>query len=229
MIGIFDSGAGGIAVTRELRALLPRADIIFLRDRPGAPYGTKSEGEIINLVSHNIELLLSLGAEKILMACCTASTVHQYLTDKLREASVPIIRPTAQRAVEMTKNGAVGVIATDATVRSHAFLKAIRGISSDIKTYEWSAQPLVDIVELGARDGRITDQDLEIIKKTTSDIISSDIDTLVLGCTHFPLIKGTLGKLFPDVSIISSAREGALQMLSSQAEGGRTVYIENRP
>ena len=105
MIGVFDSGVGGFLAVRHLRALLPRADILCLADRKNAPYGTKERKEIINFAERNIERLFKLGANRILIACCTASSAHRALTQRAQDISVPIIRPTAERAVELTDIG----------------------------------------------------------------------------------------------------------------------------
>ena len=228
MIGVFDSGAGGIAVTRELRSALPRADIIFFRDRPGAPYGTKSKSELKRLVSNDIRALLERGATQILMACCTASTIHRELDDELRAVSTPIIAPTARAAAEITKNGKIGVIATDSTVRSHTFRHELRLIDPTLTVYEWGAQSLVSVVEGGARDGNVTERELDMIKGTLDEAKRSDIDTLILGCTHFPLIEKTLAQLFGKVKTVSSAKEGARSMQKMADGCGRCIYLENK-
>jgi glutamate racemase len=100
LIGIFDSGAGGITAVKEVRRISKTADIVFFPDRLHAPYGTKSPEELIPLVERDVELLLSFGAETVLMACCTASTVHPFLKSKLRDAAIPIISPTAKAAAK---------------------------------------------------------------------------------------------------------------------------------
>lgn len=228
MIGVFDSGAGGIAVTRELRSACPTADIIFLRDRPGAPYGTKPRDELKRLVAHDISTLVGLGADRVLMACCTASTVYEELDEELREVSIPIIAPTARTAVSVTRRGKIGVIATDGTASSHAFRKAIRSIDATVTVYEWQAQPLVALVEGGARDGSISGGEMKIIKEALSDALSSDIDTLILGCTHFPLIEKTISSLLPGVKAVSSAREGAHSVHGYDTGRGRCIYLENK-
>ena len=228
MIGIFDSGAGGIAVTRELRSLLPRADIVFFRDRPGAPYGTKSKPELKELIAHDINTLLEVGADKILMACCTASTLYTDLDEKHRTVSTPIIAPTAKVAASITRCGKIGVIATNTTALSHAFSTELHKLDPTLTVYEWQAQPLVALVESGARDGRMSEGEFEIIKKTISDAIMSDIDTLILGCTHFPLIEKAISSLLPGVMIVSSAKEGARSMLCHNYGRGKLIYLENK-
>lgn len=229
MLGVFDSGAGGIAVTRELRLLCPRADIVLFRDRPGAPYGTKSRPELMKLVTHDIEALIDRGATKILMACCTASTLHRELDSALREVSIPIIEPTARAAAKLTKNGRIGVIATNTTVNSGAFSKALAEIDPSLPVMQWQAQSLVSLVEGGARDGLLSDEDIQKVRDALSGVMRSDIDTLILGCTHFPLIEGTISQLLPGIKTVSSAKEGARAVLPCQMGTGKTIYIENKP
>ena len=228
MIGVFDSGAGGIAVTRELRSLLPNADIVFFRDRPGAPYGTKSKSELMKLVVHDINTLIDLGADEILMACCTASTLFRELDKKYKAVATPIIAPTAKTAASVTRCGKIGVIATDTTVASHSFKNELHTIDPSLTVYEWQAQPLVSLVENGARDGNINSFGIETVKKTVADAMKSDIDTLILGCTHFPLIERTIASLFDGVKTVSSAREGARSMLCHKGGRGKTIYLENK-
>ena len=227
MIGVFDSGAGGIATARELRAAMPTADILFFRDRLGAPYGTKSKDELTRLVTHDIKTLVDRGADKILMACCTASTVYRELDKALRAISVPIIAPTAAAAVSATKNGKIGVIATKTTVCSHAFRSELHKLDPTLTVYEWQAQPLVTLVEEGARDGEITERELKMITDSIREAKRSDIDTLILGCTHFPLIEKTLTTLLGGVKTVSSAREGA-RAIGREYGHGRCIYLENK-
>lgn len=127
MIGIFDSGVGGLASFSELRRLLPLADIAYLADRKNAPYGTKKKDVLKRLVCEDIELLRRLGCNKILIACCTASTVHRELPEESRRISFPIIKQTANAAAGYRS---VAVIATEHTVRSHAFSKEIKASRS---------------------------------------------------------------------------------------------------
>lgn len=228
MIGIFDSGAGGYAVLGELRKLSGKADVILFCDTKNAPYGTKSEDELKRLVSRDIKILTSHGASRVLMACCTASTVHEKLTKSDRNISVPIILPTAKSAITASVGGKIGIIATDRTHRSGAFSKAILSLCPTATPIGWCAQDLVKMIEDGVTDKTATPADIEKIKTILSGALSSDIDTLILGCTHFPHLKETISSLFPGVKIISSAKEGVRSILGDEAlsGGGKTVIVE---
>ena len=226
MIGIFDSGVGGKISLYEIRRLLPRADIVYLADRKNAPYGTKSPSEILRLVSEDIRRLRERGAEKILIACCTASTVWERLSESEREISLPIIRPAALTAARVS-GGAVTVIATEATVKSGAFKAEIKRLSPTLTVTEIAAQELVSLVEGGAADGRLTPRDIKIITATAERIKETKADTLVLGCTHFSHLEKTLEAL-TGAKTVSPAKEGAMALAREPAarknEGGRVIY-----
>ncbi len=224
MIGVFDSGVGGFCALRELQRLLPSEDIVYLADRKNAPYGTKSQEEIIALTQADIKRLRDYQVNKILIACCTASSVHEFLDKEEREISLPIIRPAAQMAAEGRR---IAVIATERTVSSAVFSREISKIS-DAKVVEFPTQRLVTLVEGGCRDGRINtecERELCRIAELTAD---AEADTLILGCTHFSHLEGELQKRC-NVKTVSPAREGAAALTriikKSHGEGGRIIYI----
>lgn len=219
MIGIFDSGVGGICAYREVRRRLKREDIIYLADRKNAPYGTKTKDELVALTSQDIERLKELGARKILIACCTASSVHSLLPSELQEISLPIIAPAARAASTF---GTVAVIATKHTVSSRAFGKEIAALS-DSRVFEFAHQELVALVEGGRKEacrGELT--------RIKEEIYRVGAEALILGCTHFSHLEGELRELLPDINIISPAREGAVALTESLEyelpEGGRIIY-----
>ena len=206
MIGVFDSGVGGLAAYKELRRLLPFEDLIYLADRKNAPYGTKARDEIANLVTADIERLVELGADKILIACCTASTIHSNLSSKHREISTPII-PYAAEAVSTDR---VCVIATEATVKSHLFKSEILNRIPTASVKEIATQELVALVEHPARysssDRRTL---LDITAQRISEVAPRE---LILGCTHFSHIGNDLAERLPSVRIIDTARIAARRM-----------------
>lgn len=225
MIGIFDSGVGGFCAFREVRRLLPRENILYLADRRNAPYGTKTKEEIIALTEADIERLRRLGARKILIACCTASTVYDSLCQKDREIALPIITPTAEIVAKSARR--VLVIATDHTARSSAFKNEISRLSQ-CEVFEMGAQRLVSLVEGGCRDGRINDECRREIEKIKDKIQEIDADCLILGCTHFSHLEGEFSRITPRIKIISPAIEGARALVRSLKqeiiEQGRIIY-----
>ena len=225
MIGVFDSGVGGLSAIKELKRLSPSVDICFLADKEHAPYGTKTEDELTELVYSDIKRLMISGADTVLMACCSASTVFQNLPISMREIAYPIIHPAAKRAAEVTTDGRIGVIATERTVASHAFSRELSEMNGVKDVIELSAQPLVSIIESGVTDARMTRRVRDEIYEIIKPIKKEGIDTLILGCTHFPHVLRTVSGMLPGVRLISPSREGALQILSKTSPQGRGELI----
>lgn len=231
MIGIFDSGRGGEVALGEFRKLMPKEDVIFLADRGNAPYGTKTEEELIALAERNIKRLASLGCRRVLIACCTASTVYRRLCSEAKRISIPIIRPVADEAVHLTKRGRIGVIATEATVRSRAFSRALAGI----EVLEVAAGRLVSEVECGACDGNVSPSLSEYLTEVLRPIAEFGPDVLILGCTHFPRLDKTVSGIMQSltgeiITTVSSAKTGALALYRvlckhPVSESGSVVYI----
>ncbi len=228
MTGIFDSGAGGLAALTELRRICPTEDILFLADRKNAPYGTKTEEEILRLTKRNIYRLRLAGAERVLIACCTASTVYGLLTPEERSISVPIIEPTAVRAARATENGTVAVIATEHTARSGAFGRAVRREDRGIRVFEHAAQELVGIAERAAHGYEMSGGERETVASAVRTALGCGADTLVLGCTHFSHLTDEICRTCKGrgVRLIDAARIGA-EVIADRARrgGGATVFL----
>ena len=205
VIGIFDSGVGGFCAYRRVRELLPGEEIIFLADGKNSPYGIKTEEEITEIAEKNIAILRSVGADKILIACCTASSVYHRLSHRDREIAVPIIEPAARLAAR-GKN--IAVIATRHTATSHAFGREIAKYT-DAPVSEYDEQGLVRMIESGARGRRIGSECRRHLASLAHRIKMLGADTLILGCTHFTHVEGALTRLLPRVRIISPATVGA--------------------
>ena len=220
MIGVFDSGVGGLTALGSLRALMPSADICFYADRANSPYGTKSEEELLRITENAIDRLKNEGADIILMACCTASTVYSLLTKEDREVCLPIIKPTAERAVSLTKSGKIGVIATERTVSSHAFKTEIESRLSSASVVEIATQPLVTLAEEGECGAYASSEAIAKIENLISPFIKNAPDTLILGCTHFPIFKQIISDLLPNTAIVSCSDEGARALAQKCTEEG---------
>ena len=220
MIGVCDSGEGGRVAVEELRALAPFADICFLADRENAPYGTKSPLELLALLRADIRRLREAGADEVLIACCTASTVYDQLVKSERVDVYPIITPTVRAAITSTRSARIGVLATGATVASRAFSKEIHRHLPTAYVKEVEAQRFVNYVE----GGRIDRKD---VRETVERLKDENIDTLILGCTHFPRLSGIISEYAGNITVISSAREGALEVAKHAHLGrvGATIYL----
>lgn len=233
MIGVLDSGGGGLYTYRLLRSMLPDAPLALFCDRPHAPYGTKRECEIVSLVSEGINALMKIGANRVLIACCTASTIYGKLPEQLRKASLPIIYPAAYSAAKSGER--VAIIATSHTTSSHAFGQTIHEINPHVTLLERDAQPLVAMVDNGSHDGCCTEECREYLDSLARELDSFHPDTLLLGCTHFSNLEGELRSRLSYVRTVSPAREGARliaeEYLSSRiSHSGRAknIYTEGK-
>ena len=225
MIGIFDSGMGGFITLSELRRLKPGENICFLRDRKNSPYGTKREEELLEIINANVARLRAAGADKILMACCTASTLYDRLAEREKSICTPIIRPTAKAASLATKSGRIGVLATRRTVESGAFKAALFDIDPTLIVTEIEAQSLVATVEAGGSDESATAAQKSDIYRLTAPLREKGIDTLILGCTHFPAFKHSIGECLSGVNIISAAKIGAQEISRKTNSAGKARLI----
>ena len=226
MIGVFDSGVGGLSAYRELRRLLPRCDIIYLADRKNAPYGTKNKDELIKLVKRDILRLKEMGTENILVACCTASTVLPFLDESERRDVLPIISPAAEAAANYKR---ITVIATEHTVSSRAFKNEILKLNPSASVEEIPCQRLVALVEGGARDKNISDECRGELSRVAMAVEKHRSEAIVLGCTHYSHLENTIKTMLPRVAIVNPAKIGARE-LASRIRGargsGKTIYTE---
>lgn len=230
MIGLFDSGRGGHNTLLHLRSLYPKEDIVLLTDRKNSPYGTKSEDELVKITRENISTLLSLGARKVLIGCCTASGVWQRNAHKMgldTDKVEGIIAHTVSEAKRWSNKGKISVIATEASVCSHTFPSVCEGG----KIFELATQPLVAMIDAGLSDGNIQEGDRTMIAQLLSPLKECGADVLILGCTHFGALLGCISDIvrpFGILKVIDSARAGAKGLfgrLPPVTEKAITYYI----
>lgn len=206
-IGIFDSGLGGLTVVKEVARLLPHEDIIYVGDTARVPYGTKSPDTIRRYAQQIAFFLLNREVKAIVVACNTVSAVA---LKALRHLPIPVlgvIEPGARAAVLTTSSLRVGVIGTPATIRSGAYKNAIQKLSPRAKVAEKACPLFVPLVEEGWENHPTTK---EIAREYLKPMLSARIDTLVLGCTHYPLLKSTLQSVVgKKIQLIDSAQETA--------------------
>jgi glutamate racemase len=203
-IGVFDSGIGGLTVMAALKHRLPKERILYLGDTARVPYGTKSPVTIQRYSLQVADFLLERGVKILLVACNTASA---WAIGKLREHSpVPVfdvIEPGCHKAAEASRNGAIGVIGTNATINSEAYPSCIRRLRPDARITSRACPLFVPLVEEGWLDTPVTRM---VIEEYLYPVSQSGIDTLVLGCTHYPLLAPAIGEFMgPDVQLISSS------------------------
>jgi glutamate racemase len=207
-IGVFDSGIGGLTVLHQIAELLPHEHLIYLGDTARYPYGTKSAETVRRYAIENSEFLADKGIKMLVVACNSAASVG---LDALRERfDIPVIgviEPGARQAVKQTRNGKIGVIGTDATIASGSYTRALKSIRSDLEIYTRACPLFVPLAEEGWVDN-------EVARCTASAYLTSlkrsGIDTLVLGCTHYPLLAGVIADVMGDkVALVDSARTTA--------------------
>lgn len=208
-IGVIDSGVGGLTVAYELMRQLPKEEIIYFGDTLRCPYGSRPNHEVIQFTKEMIQFLMNENIKMIVIACNTATA---FALDELK-ATLPIpiigvIQPGARAAIKVTKNKQIGVIGTEGTIRSNAYESALHEIHSDLEVTSLACPLFVPMVEKGIVSG---EQAEEVVTETLRPLqATQNIDTLVLGCTHYPLIESTIQRVMgPNVNIISSSEETA--------------------
>jgi glutamate racemase len=207
-IGVFDSGIGGLTVVSELRKLLPNESIFYLGDTARVPYGGKSATTVQRYSLEIAALLLRENAKTVVVACNTASAVALGpLTESLPVTVTGVILPGAQAAIAATRNGHVGVIGTRATIGSGAYENALRALDRKVRVSVRACPLLVPLIEEGWLQNPITDK---IILQYIGPLVEEGIDTLVLGCTHYPLLREAMARLLGDqITLVDSAQNCA--------------------
>ena len=237
-IGVFDSGIGGLTVLKELLRELPGEGIIYLGDTARVPYGIRSPETVIRYSFENTTFLVSKGIKMLIVACNTASAVSlNGIRERFNIPVLGVISPGAKAAVEATRNKRIGVIGTEATINSNAYTKYIKSLDPETEVVGLPCPLFVPLVEEGLHDDEIARL---VARRYLSGLREKGIDTLVLGCTHYPLLKGviseTVGK---DIVLIDSAVETAKEAkrliktlgIEGNPEGApqRRFYVTDSP
>ncbi|OEU57171.1 MAG: glutamate racemase [Desulfuromonadales bacterium C00003096] len=207
-IGIFDSGVGGLTVLKALLQVLPGEQLFYLGDTARVPYGTKSPGTVLRYAQEAAEFLVQQRVKMLVVACNTASAVAvDVLEQRFSLPVVGVIEPGARKAASVTKNRRVGVIGTEGTIRSGAYSRAIRAVDAEIEVFAAPCPLFVPLAEEGWAEHEVATL---AAREYLAPLIAQNIDTLVLGCTHYPLLKKTLQRVLgPQVQLIDSAEETA--------------------
>lgn len=210
-VGVFDSGVGGLTVAREIMRQIPNERIVYFGDTARVPYGSKSKETITRFSRQIVRFLQTQEVKAIVVACNTASA---YALEELEaEVDIPIIgvvKPGAKVAAETTSNGKIGVIATEGTIGSQIYSRYIKEINPRVEVIGKACPLFVPLVEEGLWQDPVTD---EIAKRYLTELVDIGIDTLILGCTHYPLIRSTVGRIMGDeVSLVNPAYETAREL-----------------
>jgi glutamate racemase len=212
--GVFDSGVGGLTVARELQRVIPGLPLIYLGDTARVPYGIRSAETVRLYAREAATFLAQTGVEGIVVACNTASALAlDVFRDQFPGPVQGVVGPGAERAVEATRNGRIGVIGTAATVRSGAYAERIRALQPATDVISIACPLFVPLAEEGWIDGAVPKL---VAEKYLAPMIEARIDTLVLGCTHYPLLKPVIRQVVGDgVTLVDSAESVALAVLQS--------------
>lgn len=232
-VGLFDSGVGGLSVLKQFLKFLPNEKFIYLGDTARVPYGNKSEQTVIEYSRQCSEFLISKGVKLIVIACNTASAIA---LDEVRKiVKVPVIgmiEPASKAALINSQKKKIGVIGTRATIASSAYQVKLKELArnSNIEIYAKPCPLLVPLVEEGYANHLIT---RTVVQEYLSEFLEYDIDTLVLGCTHYPLLKQVINEVLPNINLIDSGEHSAIQAIRLLAEAGLLIddkdYISNTP
>jgi len=234
-IGVFDSGLGGLTVVREMQKLMPEESVVYFGDIARLPYGSKSK-ETITEFSHQImRFLLKHDVKAVIIACGTASA--NALEDLQKTYDLPItgvVEPGAREAARTTKNGRIGITGTEATIRSGAYDRLLKGLDPQIEVHSKACPLFVPLVEEGWFKDEIT---RSVVQRYLAELKTQQVDTLVLGCTHYPLLKRLIGEeigeevilVNPSSSVVKEMKEYLLRhdMQSDAEQGEYEFYVSD--
>ncbi len=210
-IGVFDSGVGGLTVAREIMRLLPYENIVYFGDTARVPYGSKSKETVIRYSEQIIRFLQSKNVKMIVIACNTASALAlETVSQTIDIPIIGVVVPGARAAMEATGNKKIGVIATEATIHSEIYSKVIQAVDANIEVSGKACPLFVPLVEEGFAKHKIAEQVIDIYLK---EMKASNVDTLILGCTHYPLLRGKIREyLGENIHLVNPAYETALDV-----------------
>lgn len=215
-IGVFDSGIGGLTVVRALLKRLPHENIVYFGDTARVPYGSKSAHVVRDYTAQDTDVLLKHNVKLIVIACNTVSAVALDVVQKRAKLPVVgVIAPGAEAAVKATKNKRVGVIGTAGTIASHAYANAIRQIDASVQVFSQACPLFVPLVEEGWTDHKATEM---IARAYLFPLTTKNIDTLILGCTHYPLLKHVMSKVFHDHVMLIDSGEATAEVVAVALE-----------
>jgi len=238
-IGIFDSGVGGLTVLKSIKKILPNEKLIYFGDTARNPYGPRSKSTIEKYSEDICNFLMEFDVKYIVIACNTASSLAiDYLQKQFSDTPIMgVIAPGVQAAIKSTKNDKIGVIGTVGTIQSGAYVKRLKKINNNIVSFSQSCPLFVPIIEEAWMEHKITPM---VIEEYLVDIKNSDIDTLILGCTHYPIIKKQIQNFVGDnINLVDSADTTAISLKdelkilgllnSNSSIGTLRFYVSNEP
>ena len=216
-IGVFDSGVGGLTVVKEIMRQLPEENMIYFGDTARVPYGSKSKKTVLKYSRQIVRFLMEHQVKAIVVACNTASALAlDELKDEIDIPIMGVVEPGAKMAAESTKTNSIGIIGTESTIKSGIYSKYLRKINPELTVVSRACPLFVPLVEEGLLEDRITD---DVIERYLHELKEYGIDSLILGCTHYPLIRNAIGRYMgPEVTLVNPAYETAKSLKVMLAE-----------
>ncbi|MEF2801028.1 MAG: glutamate racemase [Acutalibacter sp.] len=217
-IGVFDSGLGGLTAVKQLEQVLPGESLVYFGDTGRVPYGSRGKDTILRYARQDMDFLLAQNVKAVLAACGTVSSVARSVGEALSVPYIDVIGPSARAAAAATKNGKIGVIGTAATIASDSYRSALLRINHKLEVYPQACPLFVSLVE----SGFVSPQDEVtrlVAERYLAPMRAAGVDTLILGCTHYPIIAPTVaGVMGRGVTLIDSGREAALALAQALKE-----------
>ena len=227
-IGIYDSGFGGLSVWRELYRALPNESLVYLGDGKNCPYGSQAADNILQYATQSVERLLERGCKMIVVACNTATAVAiKHLREKYPEVPFVGLEPAVKPACLTTKSGVVGVVATERSLQGEKFLTTLARYGEGVEVIKAVGRGFVEAVEA---DAELSPQTETLVRKTIEPIIKAGADVIVLGCTHYPFLRGVIDKVIGDraVRVIDSGEAVEKRVESLLDEYDIRAAVDNR-
>ena len=232
-IGVFDSGIGGLTVVNSLIRVLPNESIYYVGDTARVPYGNKSKDRIKQYSEEIVKWLINRNCKMIVIACNTASAIAiDYLKSKFKIPVIGVIKPGAKNAISITKNNSIGVLGTQATIESNTYAEVLKSLNPNLDIISKACPLFVPLVEEGLISGGIP---TKIAYQYLESFIQTDVDTVILGCTHYPLLKEVISKVLGNhVTLVDSGQSTAIaiksklnesRLLSNNSVGELEVFV----
>lgn len=234
-IGVFDSGLGGLTCVKELMKIMPGEDVIYFGDTGRVPYGSREKDTLLKYVRQDIRFLETFDIKMIIIACGTASSAAlPWISSEFGTEIIGVVEPAAKAAVEATKSGRIGVLGTSGTVKSEKYIEYIKSIHPDAEVFQKACPMFVPLVENGYAQNPVTKV---FVSEYLEEIKKQNIDTLILGCTHYPLLKKVIAEVMGDeVTLIDSGAAAAncalesltgSEKLSDKSLGEYSYYVSD--
>ncbi len=234
-IGVFDSGLGGLTCVKEIMKIMPNEDVIYFGDTGRVPYGTRERDTLLKYVRQDIRFLETFDIKMIIIACGTASSAAlPWISSEFGTEIIGVVEPAVHAAVNATKTKRIGVLGTSGTIKSGKYPEFIKSICPDAQVFPKACPMFVPLVENGYADSDVTGI---IAREYLEDIKKNDIDTLILGCTHYPLLKSVIAEIMgSDITLIDSGAAAAhfafkqlksRDMLSDKNSGRYNYYVSD--